>query len=90
MRCADGRYVNTGVPPRKPVEFARLLAWLRSLGLEEKFPEAVFLQMGAERQSIDLSKIGQDEELTAIFGAGREETNFPAPQVSARDFFPGA
>jgi crotonobetainyl-CoA:carnitine CoA-transferase CaiB-like acyl-CoA transferase len=90
MRCADGRYVNTGVPPRKPVEFARLLEWLRSLGLEEKFPEAVFLQMGAERASIDLSKIGQDEELTAIFGAGREAMNFIASQVSAYEFFSGA
>jgi crotonobetainyl-CoA:carnitine CoA-transferase CaiB-like acyl-CoA transferase len=90
MKCADGRYVNTGVPPRKPAEFAKLLAWLRSLGLEERFPEAVFLQMGAERQTIDLSKIGQDQELTAIFGAGREAMNFIASQISAYDFFLGA
>jgi crotonobetainyl-CoA:carnitine CoA-transferase CaiB-like acyl-CoA transferase len=90
MKCADGRYVNTGVPPRKPAEFGRLLAWLRALGLEEKFPEAVFLQMGAERASIDLSRIGQDAELTAIFGAGREAMNFIASQISAYDFFIGA
>jgi crotonobetainyl-CoA:carnitine CoA-transferase CaiB-like acyl-CoA transferase len=90
MRCADGRYVNTGVPPRKPAEFSKLLGWLRELGLEARFPEAVFLQMGAERASIDLSRIGQDEELTAIFGAGREAMNFIASQVSAQDFFIGA
>ncbi len=90
MKCADGRYVNTGVPPRKPPEFAKLLGWLRTLGLEEKFPEAVFLQMGADRQSIDLSRIGQDEELTAIFGAGREAMNFIASRVSAQEFFLGA
>ena len=90
VKCADGRHVNTGVPPRKPVEFAKLLGWLRSLGLEERFPEAVFLQMGAERASIDLSQIGQDAELTTIFGAGREAMNFIASQVSAYDFFLGA
>ena len=28
MRCADGRWVNTGVPPRFPAEFGRLLGWL--------------------------------------------------------------
>jgi crotonobetainyl-CoA:carnitine CoA-transferase CaiB-like acyl-CoA transferase len=90
MLCADGRYVNTGVPPRRPIEFARLLGWLRSLGLEEQLPEAVFLQMGAERKSIDLSLIGQDDEVTAIFGAGREAMNFIASKISAYEFFAGA
>lgn len=90
MKCADGRFVNTGVPPRKPAEFAKLLGWLRSLGLEEHFPETVFLQMGAERASIDLSKIGQDAELTAIFGAGREAMNFIASRIPAYEFFLGA
>ena len=90
MKCADGRYVNTGVPPRKPAEFASLLAWLRSLGLEAKFPEAVFLQLGAERASIDLSQIGQDDEITTIFGAGRQAMNLIASQVSAYEFFTGA
>jgi crotonobetainyl-CoA:carnitine CoA-transferase CaiB-like acyl-CoA transferase len=90
MKCADGRYVNTGVPPRKPAEFGNLLRWLQSLGFEEQLPEAVFLRMGAERDSIDLSKIGQDEETTAIFGAGREAMNFIASRVSAYEFFTGA
>jgi crotonobetainyl-CoA:carnitine CoA-transferase CaiB-like acyl-CoA transferase len=90
IRCADGRYVNTGVPPRKPDEFGKLLLWLRSLGLEQEFPEAVFIEQGSKRASIDLSRIGQDEELTAIFGAGREAMNFIASRVSAYDFFLGA
>jgi crotonobetainyl-CoA:carnitine CoA-transferase CaiB-like acyl-CoA transferase len=90
MKCADGRYVNTGVPPRKPAEFGKLLAWLRSLGLAEQFPEAVFLQLGAERASIDLSKIGQDDETTAIFSAGREAMNLIASRIGAYDFFIGA
>jgi crotonobetainyl-CoA:carnitine CoA-transferase CaiB-like acyl-CoA transferase len=90
MRCADGRYVTTGFPPRKPAEYARLLEWLREVGLEEQFPEAIFLQMGADRPSLDLSRIGQDEEVTAIFGAGREALCLIAANVSAHAFFVGA
>ncbi len=90
VRCADGRYVNTGVPPRQPREYAGLLAWLEELGVAADFPEAVFLEMGAKRDFVDLSKIGQDDEVTAIFGAGREALNFVASRLSAYDFFVGA
>ncbi|MEJ2205346.1 MAG: CaiB/BaiF CoA-transferase family protein [Gemmatimonadota bacterium] len=90
QRCADGRYVNTGVPPRTPGEYAKLLAWLRDLGLEGELPEAVFLEMGAKRDRIDLSKIGVDDEVTAIFAAGREALTFIAGRVGAREFFLGA
>jgi crotonobetainyl-CoA:carnitine CoA-transferase CaiB-like acyl-CoA transferase len=90
VRCVDGRYVNTGLPPRAPHEFGRLLAWLRELGLEEELPEAVFLQMGAERGRIDLSKIGKDDEVTAIFAAGREALTFIASRITAQQFFLGA
>lgn len=88
--CADGRYVNTGVPPRKPEEFGRLLHWLRAVGLEDEFPEAVFLEMGAERASIDLGLIGRDDEITAIFAAGREAMTFIASRCTAMEFFAGA
>jgi crotonobetainyl-CoA:carnitine CoA-transferase CaiB-like acyl-CoA transferase len=89
-RCTDGRYVNTGVPPRTPKEFAGLLGWLRDLGLAEDFPEAIFLEMGAQRDSIDLSQIGRDDETTAIFAAGREALTFIASRLTALDFFLGA
>ena len=90
QRCADGRYANTGVPPRKPSEFAALDRWLKELGLFEQLPEAVFLEMGANWQGpFDLSKIGSDDEITAIFGAGREALKLFASTVSAQDFFIG-
>ena len=90
QRCADGRYANTGVPPRKPSEFAALDRWLKELGLFERLPEAVFLEMGANWQGpFDLSKIGSDDEITAIFGAGREALKLIASTVSAQDFFIG-
>jgi crotonobetainyl-CoA:carnitine CoA-transferase CaiB-like acyl-CoA transferase len=90
IQCADGRWATTGVPPRTPREYRNVYDWIVELGLEPDFPEAVFLKLGAERESIDLSKIGQDEEVTVIFGAGREALNFIASRVSAYDFFVGA
>lgn len=90
QRCADGRYANTGVPPRKPKEFAALAGWLDALGLTAELPEAVFLEMGAKWEgAFDLAKIGQDDEITAIFGAGREALKLIASKVSAQDFFVG-
>ncbi len=90
VRCADGRYVNTGVPPRFPGEFRSLLGWMRELGVVEELPEAIFLELGAEKDFIDLSQIGKDDEVTAIFSAGREALNLIASKVSAYDFFTGA
>ena len=90
MVCADGKYVNTGVPPRFPEEFGRLHAWVLELGLEAEFPEAVFLEMGANWEgAFDLSKIGEDDEITAIFGSGREALKLIATKVSAYEFFIG-
>jgi crotonobetainyl-CoA:carnitine CoA-transferase CaiB-like acyl-CoA transferase len=88
--CADGRHATTGVPPRTPQEFRRVLEWLVELGLEGEFPEAVFLRRGAEREGIDLARLGQDEETTVIFGAGREALNLIASRIPAYDFFVGA
>jgi len=88
--CDDGRYVNTGVPPRTPTEFARQYAWLKELDLVDAFPEAVFLEMGANWEGpFDLSQIGRDDTITAVFGAGREALKVLAGTLSAYDFFVG-
>ncbi len=89
IECADGRHVNTGVPPRSPQEFGSLLAWIRELGLESEFPESFLLELGERRERIDLWQIAQDEELRAIFGAGREAFNFLASRLGAYEFFEG-
>jgi crotonobetainyl-CoA:carnitine CoA-transferase CaiB-like acyl-CoA transferase len=90
IQCADGRYVTTGVPPRRPEEMGRLCEWIEELGLAEEFPEAVFLRIGAGKESLDLTKVGVDDEVTAIFSAAREGVNLVASRVSAHDFFLGA
>lgn len=90
VRCADGRYANTGVPPRTPAEFAKLHTWMGDIGLLEEFPEAVFLEMGANWDGpFDLSRIGTDETVTAVFMAGRDALKLIASKVSAYDFFVG-
>jgi len=88
--CADGVYANSGVPPRQAREFGLLLNWLRELGLEAELPEAVFLEMGAEWEGpFDLSLIGTDDTVTAIFSAGREAMKLIAERSTAYDFFLG-
>jgi crotonobetainyl-CoA:carnitine CoA-transferase CaiB-like acyl-CoA transferase len=90
VQCRDGVWVNTGVPPRQPADFGRLLAWVRELGLEPEFPEAVFLEMGAEATTpLNLAELGVSDEVTAIYGAGRASLLLIAKRMSAYDFFVG-
>jgi crotonobetainyl-CoA:carnitine CoA-transferase CaiB-like acyl-CoA transferase len=90
MLCKDGRWVNTGVPPRSPAEFGYILGWLRELGLEAQFPDAIFLEIGAAMpKPITYDLIGVDAEATAIFMAGREALALIAANVGAYDYFIG-
>jgi crotonobetainyl-CoA:carnitine CoA-transferase CaiB-like acyl-CoA transferase len=91
MRCQDGRWVNTGVPPRSPSDYGAILGWLRELGLEADFPDVVFLEMGAALEKpLSYDQIGGNPEATAIFMAGREALALIAAHVSAADYFVGA
>jgi crotonobetainyl-CoA:carnitine CoA-transferase CaiB-like acyl-CoA transferase len=90
VQCADGRWVNTGVPPRRPHEFRRIHDWLTSAGFLDDFAEAPILLVGAAREHIDLSRLNEDEEIQAIFGAGRAAMSFIASRLNAYDFFTGA
>ena len=89
-QCSDGRHVTTGIPPRWPHEFAKLHDWLDRLGLLDQLPEAVFLEQAAKKEFIDMSLIGQDDEVTAIMGAGREALVLISQKVSSYEFFIGA
>ncbi|TNF81083.1 MAG: carnitine dehydratase, partial [Gammaproteobacteria bacterium] len=89
-QTADGRYVNTGVLPRTPREFKGLLDWVDELNLRDEFPEAVFLEMAAGRDSLDRSKMAEDEEVVAMFMAARDAMGLIAKRLSAKQFFLGA
>ena len=90
VRSADGRYVNTGVSPRRPHEFTLTHQWLEELGLLEHFHAAALLPLGAEREQFDLSKLPSDEDQRAIYGAGQEAMACIASHLTAYDFFIGA
>ena len=87
VRCADGRYVTTGVPPRTPAEFAKVVGLLDRLGLHDEFPLTPLLEMGAERESINLADVVDDPILGEIYGAAREVLWFLAEHMTAYDFF---
>jgi crotonobetainyl-CoA:carnitine CoA-transferase CaiB-like acyl-CoA transferase len=67
-----------------------MLAWLDDLGIKEEFEQWPFLELGAGRERIDLSKISSDPETAEIFGAGRDCVNFIAARLPAYEFFTGA
>lgn len=90
IQCRDGRWVNTGSMMRHPGEFAAVLDWLRELDLLEDFPEAIFLEMAAARETPlthDLN--GVDDEATAMFAAGRDGLLRIASAVTAHEYFVG-
>jgi crotonobetainyl-CoA:carnitine CoA-transferase CaiB-like acyl-CoA transferase len=87
--CADGRYVNTGVPPRTREEFASLRQWLLDLGLQDEFPEIVFLERAMQREFVDHGRIGVDDEVTAMAEAGRNALVLIATRLPAYEFFIG-
>jgi crotonobetainyl-CoA:carnitine CoA-transferase CaiB-like acyl-CoA transferase len=89
VQCADGRYFNTGFPPRRKAEFLALMDWMRELDLLEEFPLASLLQMGADRPDITQAQIREDPLLGEIFHAGREAVTFIAGRMSAYDVFVG-
>ena len=82
--------MNTGVLPRTPREFKGLLDWVDELDLRSEFPEAVFLEMAAGRDSLDRSKMAEDEEIVAMFMAARDAMGLIASRLSAKAFFLGA
>lgn len=88
VQCSDGAYATTGVLVRSPVDLGSLHRWLDELGLVDQFPESVFLEIGAQRDSpLELAKIGVDDETTAIFSAARSAMTVIAEALPAKEFF---
>ncbi len=87
--CADGRFLNTGVPPRKPIEFKALYEWLVELELTEEFPLAVLLEMGGHYEHIGIAEIEEDPMIGEVFGAGRDAVALIASRLSASEAFLG-
>ena len=89
VRCADGRYLNTGVPPRTGPEFSALLQWVQELGLADDFALTAILELGLDYELITLAMILEDPLAAGGFQAGREAMAFIAANVSAHEAFVG-
>ena len=87
--CADGRFLNTGVPPRRGREFEALLGWVDELGLRDEFAMASLLELGVDYDIITMAMIGEDPLAGEVFQAGREAMAFIAANVSAHEAFVG-
>ena len=89
VQCQDGRWLNTGVPPRTPREFEVLHAWLVDLDLVGEFPLAALLEMGSQYEHISLQMILEDPLVAEVFGAGREAIELIASRLPAYETFIG-
>jgi hypothetical protein len=76
------------VLPVLPHQFAVLHEWLAELGLLERLPEAVFLELGAARTArVDIADIGADPEGASILAAARDAITLIASELPAYDFY---
>jgi len=89
VQCADGRWLNTGVPPRRGPEFAALATWVTELGLMEECPYAELLRLGESYEQIDILHLDADPLGAEVFGAGRDAVNFLAERLGAHELFVG-
>jgi crotonobetainyl-CoA:carnitine CoA-transferase CaiB-like acyl-CoA transferase len=87
IRCSDGRWVNTGLPPRTPAQFRSIHEWMDDLGLLETFADKALLELAIEGEPIALWQIAQDELARAKFTAARAAVNFIAERIPAYTFF---
>ncbi len=87
VRCRDGRYATTGVPPSTPQAFARVLDLLDRLGIRDEFPMTYMLELGAQRERFSFADIPTDPIVAEIFVAARDVITFLAERLDAYDFF---
>jgi crotonobetainyl-CoA:carnitine CoA-transferase CaiB-like acyl-CoA transferase len=89
VRCADGTWLNTGVPPRTGPEFVALGRWIDDLGLADRFDELGVLQLGYDVEYIAVLNLDENPLHAEIFGAGRAAIEFLAASLPAHELFVG-
>jgi crotonobetainyl-CoA:carnitine CoA-transferase CaiB-like acyl-CoA transferase len=85
--CADGRYVNAGLVPRKGSDFSAMLAWLDGLGLRDEFPLSGLLEIGTAWGIVPVSDILNDALTQEVYAASREAQQFVAQRIGAHEYF---
>ena len=89
-QCADGRWVNTGMPPRSGEQFRAVREWMEELGLLDDFAEVALLDEGLKQGHLSFAQIREDELLRAIFHTGRDAIVRIAGVLGAYEFFTSA
>jgi len=90
VRCADGRLVNTTVPPRTPAQFRVAYEWLESLGVAGQFESAGVLRNAFADESMNVFLAGEDPHIRTKMVAGRRALELIASRLPAYEFFTGA
>lgn len=89
VRCADGRWLNTGVPPRRAKEFADLRNWIDELGWTEECETYELLKLGDGYDLISVFQLADDPLAAEVFQAGRDTIGFLSERLGAQDLFAG-
>lgn len=87
--CRDGRYLNSGVPPRQAREFQALRAWIDELGLTEECPTHALLELGDQYDLISIFQLEDDPLAAEVFQAGRDTIVFLSERLGAQELFVG-
>jgi crotonobetainyl-CoA:carnitine CoA-transferase CaiB-like acyl-CoA transferase len=88
VRCHDGRYATTGVPPRAPETFQAVLDVLDRLGLRDEFHSSAVLEIGAAlEEPINFGRAASDPMVAELMTTGRDVVWFLAEHLDAYDFF---
>jgi crotonobetainyl-CoA:carnitine CoA-transferase CaiB-like acyl-CoA transferase len=89
VRCRDGRYLNSGVPPRQAREFQALRAWIDELGLRDECSTYSLLELGDQYDLISIFQLEDDPLAAEVFQAGRDTILFLSERLGAQELFVG-
>ena len=85
--CRDGRYVSTGLPPRRPEQFQVLYDWLAELELLDEFEWAPILEQATASPPVLMHELDTDDEVVARYTSGIEAMRFLAARMTAYEYF---
>ena len=86
VRCADGRYVNIGPPPRSRRQFRALYEWLADLDLLDALDSAPILEAAIAGERITAMNQATDDAIAKLT-AGRDAVKLLAERLPAYDLF---
>ena len=90
VECVDGRYVNTGFPPRHAKDYASLRDWVDELGFRDSSTRSCSSISPSNAAASRSPTLREDPLIAEIYGAGRSALVFLAEHLTPEEFFVGA